>query len=78
MQGVADGGLRTGQIEHFIVSNVKKLIPQAVVDRWRDYRKALKESEKEHLGNNEITEDIEAAGWGVEEAEARNKSEASE
>ena len=54
------------------------MIPEAVLDRWREYRKALKESEKEHLGNNEISEDVEAAGWGVEEAEARNKSEASE
>lgn len=60
-----------------MVSNIKKLIPQSVQDRWRDYKKALKEAEEEQLGNEEISEHVEAATWGVEEAEARNKAEAS-
>ncbi|RYP73469.1 hypothetical protein DL770_007762 [Monosporascus sp. CRB-9-2] len=71
------GTEKIGQIEHFIVSNAKKLIPEAVKDRWHEYKKALKSAEKEHLGNDEISERVEMAGWGVEEAEARNKAEAS-
>ena len=47
-------------------------------DWYRDYKENVKESERNRLGNNEISEDVEAAGWGVEEAEARNKAEASE
>lgn len=59
------------------MSNVKKLIPQSVQQRWHEYRKALKEGEKETFGNDNISEHVEMAGWGVEEAEARNKAEAS-
>ena len=57
---------------------MKKLIPESLQQRYRDYKDHLKESERERLGNNEISEGVEAAGWGVEEAEARNKAEASE
>ncbi|KAI3322318.1 hypothetical protein HD806DRAFT_499760 [Xylariaceae sp. AK1471] len=68
---------RIGELEHFIVSNVKKVIPESVRNRWNEYRKVLKEGEQEQLGNGEISERVEMAGWGVEEAEKRNKSEAS-
>ncbi|KAI0012552.1 hypothetical protein F4779DRAFT_633351 [Xylariaceae sp. FL0662B] len=71
------GTERIGELEHFIVSNVKKLIPQSVRDRWHEYRKALKGAEREQLGNEEISEHVEMASWGVEEAEARHKAEAS-
>lgn len=60
-----------------MVSNVKKLIPQVIQDRWHEYKKALKEAEIEHLGNDDLSEHMDAATWGVEEAEARNKAEAS-
>ncbi|KAI8624823.1 hypothetical protein F5Y19DRAFT_480202 [Xylariaceae sp. FL1651] len=68
---------RIGELEHFVVSNVKKVIPQSVRERWNEYRKALKEAEREQLGNDEISEHVEMAGWGVEEAQQRNKAEAS-
>lgn len=68
---------RIGEIEHYIVSNAKKLIPQSVQDRWHAYRQALKTGEKENIGNNDISEHLEMAGWGVEEAQARNRAEAS-
>ncbi|KAI0144239.1 hypothetical protein F4776DRAFT_653525 [Hypoxylon sp. NC0597] len=71
------GTEKIGEIEHFVVSNVKKVIPQSVRNWWHEYREALKESEREHLGNGEISEHVEMAGWGVEEAERRNKAEAS-
>ncbi|ORY59595.1 uncharacterized protein BCR38DRAFT_351286 [Pseudomassariella vexata] len=71
------GTEKIGQLEHFIVSNVKKAIPQSLVDRWHEYKRALKQSETETFGNDEMSEHVEMAGWGVEEAEARNKAEAS-
>ncbi|KAI1495109.1 peptide alpha-N-acetyltransferase Nat2 [Biscogniauxia mediterranea] len=71
------GTERIGELEHFVVSNVKKLIPEPVRERWNEYRKALKEAEQENLGNNDVAEHVEMAGWGVEEAEKRNKAEAS-
>ncbi|KAI2779615.1 hypothetical protein F4815DRAFT_177347 [Daldinia loculata] len=68
---------RIGAIEHWVVSNASKLIPQSVRTRWREYREALKEAENENLEDTEISEDAEMAGWGVEEAEKRHKAEAS-
>lgn len=60
-----------------VVSNVQKIIPESVKSFWRNYRAALKEAEREQLGNDEISEAVEAAGWGVKEAEERNRTEAS-
>ncbi|KAK8120736.1 peptide alpha-N-acetyltransferase [Apiospora kogelbergensis] len=37
----------------------------------------MKNAEKENIGNDDISEGVEMATWGVEEAEARNKAEAS-
>ncbi|KAI1806020.1 hypothetical protein F4811DRAFT_512404 [Daldinia bambusicola] len=71
------GTERIGAIEHWVVSNVSKLIPDSVRTRWREYRQALKEAEKESRGDAEISEKVETAGWGVEEAEERHKAEAS-
>ncbi|KAI1372886.1 hypothetical protein F4677DRAFT_237406 [Hypoxylon crocopeplum] len=71
------GTERIGEIEHFVVSNASKVIPESVRDKWHEYRKSMKSAEKEHLGNEEISEHVEMAGWGVEEAERRHKAEAS-
>ncbi|KAH9885175.1 hypothetical protein F4778DRAFT_514215 [Xylariomycetidae sp. FL2044] len=68
---------RIGKLEHWIVSNAKKLVPQSVQDKWHEYQKALKQAEMENLGNDDISEHVEMAGWGVQEADARNKAEAS-
>lgn len=61
-----------------MVSNISKVIPQSARDWWHEYRGALKTAEKENIGNDEISEHVEMAGWGVEEAERRHKAEASE
>jgi hypothetical protein len=37
----------------------------------------MKKAEHDVTGNQEISEHVEMAGWGVEEATERNKSEAS-
>lgn len=52
---------------------VKKMIPDSIEEKWHNYRKSLKEAEMENIGNDDISEHIEMAGWGVEEAERRNK-----
>ena len=66
-----------GALEHYVVSNAKKVIPENVKTWWHDYRTAMKNAEKENIGNDDISEGVEMATWGVEEAEARNKAEAS-
>ncbi|KAI0141663.1 hypothetical protein GGR57DRAFT_400258 [Xylariaceae sp. FL1272] len=68
---------RIGELEHWIVSHATQLIPHSVRDRWNEYRQALKKSEREHLGNDEISEHVEMAGWGVAEAEERHNAKAS-
>ncbi|KAI0446234.1 hypothetical protein F4803DRAFT_505046 [Xylaria telfairii] len=65
---------RIGQLEHWVVSHVVKVIPDSVRNRWNEYRAALKEARQGQPGNGE---QVEIVGWGVEEAEERNKSEAS-
>ncbi|KAK8131479.1 peptide alpha-N-acetyltransferase [Apiospora sp. TS-2023a] len=68
---------RIGALEHYVVSNAKKVIPENVKTWWHEYRQSMKSAEKEHFGNDEISEHVEMATWGVEEADARNKAEAS-
>ncbi|KAI2623806.1 hypothetical protein GGS21DRAFT_533442 [Xylaria nigripes] len=68
------GTERIGDIEHFVVSQAKKVIPESVRNRWNAYREALK---KEQAGDGETSGEVEVVGWGVEEAEKRNKTEAS-
>ncbi|GKT60349.1 peptide alpha-N-acetyltransferase [Colletotrichum tofieldiae] len=69
---------RIGQLEHWVVSNVKKVIPDSVQNWWSEYRAALSKAETEQLGSDDISEAVDMAGWGVEEAERRNKAEASQ
>ncbi|KAK8044691.1 peptide alpha-N-acetyltransferase Nat2 [Apiospora rasikravindrae] len=68
---------RIGALEHYVVSNAKKVIPESVKTWWHDYRQSMKNAEKEQFGNDDISEHVEMATWGVEEADARNKAEAS-
>jgi hypothetical protein len=67
---------KIAEAEHYVVSNVKKVIPEGIKQWWNDYRSALKQAGKENLGEG-VTKDVEMAGWGVAEAEEKNKSEAS-
>ncbi|KAK8069126.1 peptide alpha-N-acetyltransferase [Apiospora phragmitis] len=68
---------RIGALEHYVVSNAKKLIPEGLKTWWHDYRQSMKNAEQDNFGNDEISEHVEMATWGVEEADARNKAEAS-
>ncbi|TVY47105.1 putative N-terminal acetyltransferase [Lachnellula occidentalis] len=66
-----------GEWEHIIVSNVKKMIPDSVKETWHEWRASMKKAEQENFGNEEISDAVEMAGWGVEEAEQKNKMDAS-
>ncbi|OAA68172.1 peptide alpha-n-acetyltransferase [Niveomyces insectorum RCEF 264] len=69
---------RIAEVEEYVVSHVKKVIPASVKDFWNKYREALKEAKKEASGARGAKDDeVEATGWGVKEAEARNQHEAS-
>lgn len=67
---------RIARAEEWLVSRLEKAVPQGVKERWHDYKQALKDRSKETVGE-EVTNGVEMAGWGVKEAEERNKTEAS-
>jgi len=62
-----------GELEHMIVENAKKVIPESVAKTWHDWRSSMKRAS----GSEKINEGVEMAGWGVEEAEEANKKDAS-
>lgn len=69
---------RIGEWEEIIVSNVKNFIPDSVKETWNEWQASMKGAERELTGQQGVSDAAEMAGWGVEEAEARNKKEASE
>lgn len=58
------------------MSHVSTIVPASVQVYWHKYRAALKEAKRE--SGIEAQEGGEGDGWGVKEAEERNKHEASE
>jgi hypothetical protein len=66
-----------GEWEHIIVSNVKRFIPESVKPTWTEWRRSMKEAEKDITGKNEVSDHAEMAGWGVEKASENNKRDAS-
>lgn len=60
------------------MSNVKRLIPEPVKAKWHEYKESVKQAERQMTGNGDVTEHVEMAGWGVQEAQERNKQNASE
>jgi len=66
-----------GEWEEVVVSNVKKVIPESVKTYYHDWRTSMKKAELEMTGDEKINGGVEMAGWGVEEAEAANKKDAS-
>ncbi|KAI8277562.1 hypothetical protein K4K57_011594 [Colletotrichum sp. SAR 10_99] len=66
-----------GQLEHWVTSHIKQIIPESVKTWWHEYRAALTKAETQQLGSNDVSEAVEMAGWGVEEAQERNRAEAS-
>lgn len=68
------GTERIGELEHWVVSHVTRLIPESVRNRWNEYRAALHAARQEQFGD---AEQVEVTGWGVEEAQQRNSAGAS-
>ncbi|KHN96959.1 peptide alpha-N-acetyltransferase [Metarhizium album ARSEF 1941] len=66
-----------GKLEHYVVGAVKQFIPESVRQKWHEYWRSIKSKEVETMGNGNISDRVEMAGWGVEEAQERNKEEAS-
>ncbi|KAK0614267.1 hypothetical protein B0T14DRAFT_393540, partial [Immersiella caudata] len=66
------GTERIAEIEHIVVSNVKKVIPQSVQDKWHEFRQGRKEASD---GDSAAPEGKEVVGWGVKEADARTAQE---
>ncbi|KAK3685480.1 hypothetical protein B0T22DRAFT_219306 [Podospora appendiculata] len=66
---------KIAEVEEIVVRNVQKVIPERAKEFWYDYRAALKTNEREEFGNNNISEGVEMAGWGVREAEEKRKQE---
>ncbi|KAJ4396673.1 DUF1279 super [Gnomoniopsis smithogilvyi] len=72
---------RIAAIEEWVVSNAKKFIPEGVKQQFNEWRAAwrgtYKDVEKEEIGDNHISEEVEKVGWGVEEAQQAHKADAS-
>ncbi|KAK0102394.1 hypothetical protein ONS95_006014 [Cadophora gregata] len=71
------GTERIGHWEEIIVTNVKKLIPDSVENFWHEWRASMKKAEQEFTGDDVVSDAVEMAGWGVEEATEKNKKDAS-
>jgi len=53
------------------------IIPESVKSTWHEWRDSVKQAEHEAFGDEEISDHVEMVGWGVEEADAKNKRDAS-
>ncbi|KXX82866.1 N-terminal acetyltransferase 2 [Madurella mycetomatis] len=66
------GTEKIAHLEHIVVSNAQKFIPERVQERWREYRQSLREARRERTGE---TGELEIIGHGVAEAEERSKQD---
>ncbi|KAK4122501.1 hypothetical protein N657DRAFT_635239 [Parathielavia appendiculata] len=66
------GTEKIAHLEHIVVSNVQKVIPEQIQTWWREYRQAAKEAKRQRTGE---TEELEVIGHGVAEAEHRSKQD---
>ncbi|KAF7953299.1 hypothetical protein EAE96_006510 [Botrytis aclada] len=68
---------RIGEWEHTITSSIKSVIPESIKTTFHEWRVAMQKASQEVTGSDKLGEGVEMAGWGVEEAEERNKRDAS-
>jgi len=66
-----------GEWEHKAIEGIKSVIPESVSTTWHEWRESAKKVEHDITGSEDISDGVEMAGWGVEEAEKQNKAEAS-
>lgn len=53
------------------------MIPESVKNTWHEWRSSMRKAEQDITGSDNISDGVEMAGWGVEEAEEKNKKDAS-
>lgn len=70
----AVGAERIGKIEHWVVTHV---IPESVRQTWNEWVAYFKQAEIKETGEDHVSDAVEKAGWGVEEAQERHNEEAS-
>ncbi|KFY41738.1 hypothetical protein V494_02815, partial [Pseudogymnoascus sp. VKM F-4513 (FW-928)] len=68
---------RVGRWEHAVVSRVAPLIPAVVKEKWFLFKAWMHSAEEEITGSDDVSDVVDMAGWGVEEAQRENKKEAS-
>lgn len=68
---------RVGRWEHAVVSRVAPLIPEVVKERWYALKAWMHSAEEEITGKDDVSDVVDMAGWGVEEAQREVKKEAS-
>ncbi|KAM0344586.1 hypothetical protein ACHAPU_007360 [Fusarium lateritium] len=71
------GPEKIGEVEHRVMSTVKQLIPDSVRETWHTYWESFRKAETKALGDDDISDKMEMATWGVEKAEERNRADAS-
>lgn len=71
------GTERVGRWEHAVVSRVAPLIPAVVKGNWYAFKEWMHSTEEEITGKDDVSDVVDMAGWGVEEAQRENKKEAS-
>lgn len=70
------GTERIAEIEHVVVSNIKKVIPESAMAKWHEFRESRKAAkEASHAETAPSPEGAEVVGWGVQEADARTAQE---
>ncbi|KAM0429378.1 hypothetical protein ACHAPT_006596 [Fusarium lateritium] len=72
------GAETIGKAEHYVVSSFKAMIPDSVREAWHQYWQSFKKAEVQALGDDDISDKMEMATWGVEKAQERNRADASE
>ncbi|TGO53198.1 hypothetical protein BCON_0128g00260 [Botryotinia convoluta] len=68
---------RIGEWEHTITSSIKTIIPESIKTTFHEWRVAMQKASHDVTGSDKLGDGVEMAGWGVEEAEERNKRDAS-
>jgi len=67
-----------GEVEHRVMSTIKQMIPDSVREAWQTYWQSFRKAEARALGDDDISDKMEMATWGVEKAQERNRVDASE
>ncbi|KAL2202871.1 hypothetical protein CC79DRAFT_1373019 [Sarocladium strictum] len=70
----AVGAERIGKVEHWLMTHV---IPESVRRTWNEWMAYFRKTEIKETGQEHVSDAVEKAGWGVEEAQERHQEEAS-